>query len=382
MRGRWCVSGSEDTRDSEPPSWIDQAREITDDLTRILLAGVQAAACLETDGVDSHHYSAHLLLAWYAAAEPSPAELQDLLDRVAVAGVDRDKAHLPGLLQAFIDQVNRVHLGRSLELCAVGGQQAHGARAEHRNGVSGPHVRQFRGMPSSHPRVSDEDEIILMLVAAVSGQNDAVGVRERHPEQLSLRAPERPHPRHCVRTANVPGLYAQARRAISASAVVTHPAVKVSRQYHAVTRLDASHGRTDDFDDPHALVAQHHAGRCAGTALVHVQVSTAQRAGRDPHHSIVIPLDPRVIDIIDSHITGCLEHHSPHRGLAPIPRLIRLASPRPLTVVITTQIASRQCPKPTTRRIPSRPALHQPLPDREAPGAAWVPAARVAHPRA
>ena len=103
MGGRGRVAGSEDARDSEPPSRVDQAHEITDDLTGILLAGVQAAACLETDGVDSDHYSAHLLLAWYAAAEQAPAELQDLLDRVAVAGVDWDKARLPGLLQAFID---------------------------------------------------------------------------------------------------------------------------------------------------------------------------------------------------------------------------------------------------------------------------------------
>lgn len=55
----------------------------------------------------------------------------------------------------------------------------------------------------------------------------------------------------------------------------SNPAVQVSRQYHAVTSLDASHGRSGDFDDSHALVAHHHAGRRAGTALVHVQVSTA-----------------------------------------------------------------------------------------------------------
>jgi hypothetical protein len=191
----------------------------------------------------------HLLLPWQACPRPRPAQLADLLDRVSLADVDRDKAQLGGFVQALINQVDRVHLAGAPEQRAVGGQQADRARAEHDDGVSRPDTRQLGGVPSRHPRVSNEDEIVLMLVTGGTGQHHAVRIRERNPHQLRLRTAERAHARHRVRAAHMPRMYPQARGAVAARAVEAHAAVDVRGQHDTVTALHAVHGPADVLDD-------------------------------------------------------------------------------------------------------------------------------------
>ena len=48
-----------------------------------------------------------------------PAELGNLLDRVSPAGADRNKSHLPGLVEPLAGQLGRIHLAGSPELRAV-----------------------------------------------------------------------------------------------------------------------------------------------------------------------------------------------------------------------------------------------------------------------
>ncbi|MHB1592917.1 MAG: trimeric intracellular cation channel family protein [Streptosporangiaceae bacterium] len=48
-----------------------------------------------------------------------PAGLGNLLDRVSLAGVDRNKSHLPGLVEPLVDQIDRMYLAGSPELRAV-----------------------------------------------------------------------------------------------------------------------------------------------------------------------------------------------------------------------------------------------------------------------
>ena len=84
-----------------------------------------------------------------------------------------------------MNQVDRVHLAGAPEQRAAGGQQADRARAEHGDGVSRPDTRQLGGVPSRHPRVSNQDEIVLMLVTGGTGQHHAVRIRERNPHPLA-----------------------------------------------------------------------------------------------------------------------------------------------------------------------------------------------------
>ena len=112
------------------------------------------------------------------------------------------------------------------------------------------------------------------------------------------------------------------------------------RQHDPVTAPDALHGRTDGLDGPQPLVTQHHAGCRAGTALVHMKIGTAQRAGGDPDHHIVIPLDPGIFDILDNDIARRPEHDSLHQCplACPVPGLSAGASgrdtdPAPVTSV-------------------------------------------------
>jgi hypothetical protein len=53
-----------------------------------------------------------------------------------------------------------------------------------------------------------------------------------------------------------------------------------------------------------AFVTEHLARRRSGTAVIHVQVGAAQRAGGDPDHHIVILLGPGIWHILDSHLAG------------------------------------------------------------------------------
>ena len=55
----------------------------------------------------------------------------------------------------------------------------------HGDGVSRPDTRQLGGVPSRHPRVSNQDEIVLMLVTGGTGQHHAVRIRERNPHPLA-----------------------------------------------------------------------------------------------------------------------------------------------------------------------------------------------------
>jgi hypothetical protein len=118
-----------------------------------------------------------------ARPRPRPALVADLPGRVSLADVDRDKAQLGGFVQALMNQVDRVHLAGAPEQRAAGGQQADRVRAEHGDGVSRPDTRQLGGVPSRHPRVSNEDEIVLMLVTGAPGSTtqfaSANGTRTR-----------------------------------------------------------------------------------------------------------------------------------------------------------------------------------------------------------
>ena len=105
-------------------------------------------------------------------------------------------------------------------------------------------------MPPGHPRVRDEDEIVLVLVTALAGQDDAVRVSERHSHQFRLRPAERAHSRHGVRAAHVPWIHPQAGGAVTAGAVEADTAVDMRRQHDPVTAPDTLHGRTDGLDRP------------------------------------------------------------------------------------------------------------------------------------
>ena len=89
----------------------------------------------------------------------------------------------------------------------------------------------------------------------------------------------------------------------------------MSRQHDTVTALCPVYCGPGELDDPQPFVTEHHARRRPGTAVIHVQVSPAQRAGGDPDHHIVIPLSPGVPHILDSHLAGRLEHDSSHACL-------------------------------------------------------------------
>ena len=272
-----------------------------------------------------------------------------------MAGVDRDETELGGLVQALTDQVDGVHLAGSAQLRAVGGQQADRARAEHGDGIGRPDAGQLGGVPSCYPRVSDEDEIVFMLVTRDAGQHDAVRIRERNPYQFRLRTAERAHARHRVRAADMPRMHPQARGAIAARTVEAHTAVDMRGQHNTVTALHAMHRPADVLDYSQPFVTEHHAGRRPGTAVIHVQVRAAQRAGGDPDHHIVIPLDPGVRHILHRHLPGRLEHNSPHAKpphTCQVPgRRARRASPsRPAWP------ASHPCPTAGQARTGRRPS--------------------------
>ena len=105
VRGGRRVGGGEHAGDAQPPRRIDQPGQVIDDLTGILPIGMSAVAGLEADSVDSRHHPAHLLRSRQGGAGAGPAELGNLLDRVSLADVDRNKSHLPGLVEPLIDQV-------------------------------------------------------------------------------------------------------------------------------------------------------------------------------------------------------------------------------------------------------------------------------------
>src|SRR5207237_2135572 len=118
---------------------------------------------------------------------------------------------------------------------------------------------------SCHPRVSDEDEIVLMLITGDAGQHDAVRIRERHPYQFRLRTAERAHARHRVRATHMPRMHPQARGAVAARAVEAHTAVDMRGQHDTVTALHAVHGPPGLLDDSKPFVTEHHARRRPST---------------------------------------------------------------------------------------------------------------------
>jgi hypothetical protein len=93
------------------PGGVDQAAQVLDDLGGFLHSGLRPVVGLEADRVDAMVHSVHGLPANRESG--LPAELADLLDRVAGPVVDRGCAQFTGLVQPLGYAVDDINLGRA-----------------------------------------------------------------------------------------------------------------------------------------------------------------------------------------------------------------------------------------------------------------------------
>lgn len=108
---------------------------------RVLAIVVCPRASLKSNKVERAAHTAKLtFLAKCRARSPLCFVLPDLLDGIATKEIDRNRAKLPGLIQALRGGVNRIHSRRAAKLRGISGEQAYSACAEDRDSVAGSKI--------------------------------------------------------------------------------------------------------------------------------------------------------------------------------------------------------------------------------------------------
>jgi hypothetical protein len=187
-------------------------------------------------------------------------ELEDLVDRRAVAIVDPDCADLLGQFQPIGMAIDDHDLRRASDLCGQGGHQADGAASVDDDRLPGLQAGQLDGVVAGWPDVGEHD-VVGFLFLGVVGQTQAIEVAVRYDEILGLPTLIRAHLGVAVTGAGVTGIHGETGTRQAALAVLAIAAAAIEWHTDAIADFDAP-DRGSDFDDfPEVLVADDAAPR-------------------------------------------------------------------------------------------------------------------------
>ena len=165
----------------------------------------------------------------------APGLLLDLLDRVALGEVDRDRADLLGLRQALGDPVDDEDLRGAAQQRRVGGHQPDRTAAVHRDALAGRDLGEFAAVVAGREDVGEQDEVGLVL--GPRRQLQAVEVGEGNAQVLGLAARLRAHRDVAVGAAGEARVHGQAEARVARHAVLAEAAGDIEGHDDAVALL-------------------------------------------------------------------------------------------------------------------------------------------------
>lgn len=118
-------------------------------------------------------------------------KVHDLFDCFLLDCIDWGCPQLRGKLQPIRLVVDDEHLRRAFDDCRMGRHQADRPRAVNRNALTRKQAGQFCCMPTGGKNIREHDVVVFTLLGVLR-QYQAVEVRIRHTQQLSLPALIRP----------------------------------------------------------------------------------------------------------------------------------------------------------------------------------------------
>jgi hypothetical protein len=310
------VGGHVEAGDAEHagrPYRLDQRVEYGRRLLVVLAAGVVRLG-LVTDRV-------HALVGAFAAGL-----LADLVGGIGLGEVDRDGADLLGLGEPFGHPVDDEDLRGAAQQRGVGGHQPDRTRAVDRHALAGRDLCQFAPVIAGREDVGEQHEVRLELGAFRQLQAVEVGVG--HAEPFRLATGVRAHGHVTVGAAREAGVHRQAEAGVPGEAVLAEAAGHVERHHDPVAGFERGHPVAHLLDQTQVLVAEHDARLGSRAALVHVQIGSADRRGRDAHDDVVGVLDLGVRDLFDLDLVGLLVDDRLHLRHLRGTRLLRTSGGR------------------------------------------------------
>src|SRR3984957_12105656 len=192
-----------------------------------------------------------------------------------------------------------------------GGHQTDRAGAINHNGLAGLETCKAGAVPTGGKYIREKC-IIVLLFPGVLRQTQAVEIAVGDAEVFRLSAQKRTHAGKAISGPGHSWINREAIRGQTCFAVFAEATTDVKWQAHLVTLFDAADSRTYLDDYTGVLVTENAPRFEIGTALVHMQVRTANVGGGDLDDHIVGLLNSGVRNIFHGDVAGSVVNNCFH----------------------------------------------------------------------
>src|SRR5699024_6030350 len=200
--------------------------------------------------------------------------VDNLFSRIAVVKIDWFGTELFGQIQPVLYVVDHKDTAGAFQLCRISGHQPDRSCAIQRNRFTGLNSGQLSCVIAGGENIGQHGEVFFVLITL--WQLHTVVISKWDPQVFGLATGIGPHTNIPVCATSGSGIInRQTERRFTSPAIITESTGHIEGHDHSVSLRYRGHSGANFFDNPHVFVAKGDTRLGISTALIHVQVRTA-----------------------------------------------------------------------------------------------------------